>query len=76
MSSSPRVALATSRQEDSVQVVLAGSKVVAGSDARVHLGPADTEIPGQSTLCTSFLATRRVTDRSETAALDRRISPV
>jgi len=40
-SSSSRVALVASRWEDPVQAVLAGSQILSGTHAGIHLGPSD-----------------------------------
>ena len=74
-----RAALVTSRREDPVQVVLAGSQVAFGTHAGIHLGPSDTGCQmSRSTLRASSRGNfvvprtrRRIGDRAFSVAAPR-----
>ena len=54
-SSSSRVALVTSRREDPVQFVLAGSQVASGTYVGIHLGPPDAGCQNSESICSTHL---------------------
>ena len=51
----PRFALVTSRQEDPIQVVLAGLQVAFGTHVRLHLGPCEANCQNSGSIYTTRL---------------------